>query len=95
MCHPKPRMPRRLDSLTIQIVHPVAVSIRSQLNPEITQVAKGAAKNSPHARSPPRVKWTPKQTMGNIKPAIDSAAYTYRNMFLLPVSISSRLAINV
>ena len=90
----KPRMPSRFDSLAIQIVHAVAVSIRSQLNPEITQVANGAEKNSPQACSPALVKWIPKQTMGNINPTADNAAYTYRNMRSSPVNISSRFTIN-
>jgi len=87
-------MPSRFDSLAIQMVQAVAVSIRSQLKPEITQVAKGATKNSPHACSPALVKWIPKQTMGNINPATDNAAYTYRNMRSFPVNISSRFTIN-
>jgi hypothetical protein len=67
-------MANRLDSMPIQTVHAVAVSIRSQLNPEITHVANGAAKNSLHAESPSREKWIPKQIMGISKPAIDKAA---------------------
>jgi hypothetical protein len=67
-------MSSRFDSLAIQIVQAVAVSIKSQLKPEITQVANGAAKNSLHAFSPPREKWIPKQTIGKIKPATDKRA---------------------
>jgi hypothetical protein len=48
-CQAKPPIFNRLDSLAIQMVQAVAVSIKSQLNPEITQVAKGAAKNSGQA----------------------------------------------
>jgi hypothetical protein len=67
-----------LDSLAIHNVHAVAVSIKSQLNPEITHVAKGAAQNSGQPRSPARVKWIPKHTIGNINPATDNNPYTFR-----------------
>ena len=51
-CHTNPFIRSRLDSAAIQKVHAVAVKIKSQLKPEITHVAKGAAKNSLQAESP-------------------------------------------
>ena len=55
-CQTKPFIFNLRDSTCIQIVHAVAVIMRSQLNPEITQVANGAAKNSGQATSPRNAK---------------------------------------
>jgi hypothetical protein len=44
-CQIKPFILSLLDSIPIQIVQTVAVMIKSQLNPEMTQVAKGADQN--------------------------------------------------
>jgi hypothetical protein len=55
-CQMNPRIFKRLDSEIIQIVQAVAVKIKSQLNPEITHVANGAAKNSVQADSPRNTK---------------------------------------
>ncbi len=49
---PKPVIFKRSDSDFIQTVAAVAVISKSHVNPEITQVANGATKNSLHAVSP-------------------------------------------
>ncbi len=64
----------RLDSTCIHTVQAAAVTIRSQLKPEITHVANGAAKNSDHAWSPRFTKWFAKQIIGSMKPATERTA---------------------
>ena len=70
-CQANPLIPNLLDSVAIQAVHAVAVNIRSQLKPEMTHVANGAAQNSGQAFGPDLVKWIPKQIIGRINPAAD------------------------
>lgn len=73
-CQTNPFIWSLLDSAAIHIVQAVAVRIKSQLKPAITQVAKGAAKNSAHAESPRYTKWFVKQTTGIENPKTERAA---------------------
>ena len=73
-CQWKPGIFSRRASDDIQIVHAAAVINKSHVNPEITQVAKGAAKNSCHAASPRREKCKPKHRTGKSNPQIDKNA---------------------
>jgi len=73
-CQWKPGIFSRRDSDDIQIVHAAAVINKSHVNPEITQVAKGAAKNSGHAASPRCEKCKLKHSIGKSNPQIDKNA---------------------
>ena len=70
-CQPKPAIFKRLDSDFIQTVAAVAVISKSHVKPEMTQVAKGAEKNSLHAVSPRRVKCKLKHNTGSRNPTTD------------------------
>ena len=56
-------------------MHAVAVINKSHVNPEITQVAKGAAKNSGQAASPRSEKCNAKHRTGKNNPQMDRHAY--------------------
>ena len=73
-CQWKPGIFSRRASDDIQIVDAAAVINKSHVNPEITQVAKGAAKNSRHAASPRCEQCKPKHRTGKSNPQIDKNA---------------------
>ena len=88
-CQPKPVIFKRRDSDFIQTVAMVAVMSKSHVNPEITQVANGAEKNSLHAVSPRLAKCRLKHNTGSRNPATDKVPYNKRIPNYIPFKVES------